>query len=89
MREEDLERLYVRLEKPLCNVVFRWVWNMDEAQDLVQDAFVRLWRMRTRVDLRSGESNSDRDVASAGFAAPGFVRGSIAIHAREVGPDLK
>jgi hypothetical protein len=38
MREDDLERLYARLEKPLCNVVFRWVWNMDDAQD----AFVRL-----------------------------------------------
>ena len=50
MREEDLERLYARLEKPLCNVVFRWVWNMDDAQDVVQDAFVRLWRMRDRID---------------------------------------
>ncbi len=50
MREADLERLYARLEKPLCNVVFRWVWNMDEAQDVVQDAFVRLWRMRDRID---------------------------------------
>jgi len=55
MREEDLERLYARLEKPLCNVVFRWVWNMDDAQDVVQDAFVRLWRMRARVDLDTVE----------------------------------
>jgi len=51
MREDDLERLYARLEKPLCNVVFRWVWNMDDAQD----AFVRLWRMRARVDLATVE----------------------------------
>ena len=51
MREEDLERLYAELEKPLCNVVFRWVWSMDEAQDVVQDAFVRLWRMRARVNM--------------------------------------
>ena len=55
MREDDLERLYARLEKPLCNVVFRWVWNMDDAQDVVQDAFVRLWRMRARVDLATVE----------------------------------
>ncbi len=55
MREEDLEQLYARLEKPLCNVVFRWVWRMDEAQDVVQDAFVRLWRMRERVDMDTVE----------------------------------
>ena len=55
MREEDLERLYTELEKPLCNVVFRWVWNIDEAQDVVQDAFVRLWRMRERVNMDTVE----------------------------------
>ena len=55
MREDDLERLYARLEKPLCNVVFRWVWSLDEAQDVVQDAFVRLWRMRARVDMDTVE----------------------------------
>ena len=55
MCEADLERLYARLEKPLCNVVFRWVWNMDDAQDIVQDAFVCLWRMRERVDLDTVE----------------------------------
>ena len=42
---------FTLLEKPPCNVVFRWVWNMDDVQDVVQDAFVRLWRMRARVDL--------------------------------------
>lgn len=55
MREEDLEQLYARLETPVCNVVFRWVWSMDEAQDVVQDAFVRLWRMRARVDMDTVE----------------------------------
>jgi RNA polymerase sigma-70 factor, ECF subfamily len=55
MREEELEQLYARLEKPLCNVVYRWLWSMDEAQDVVQDAFVRLWRMRRRVDMTTVE----------------------------------
>lgn len=55
MCEEELERLYARLEKPLCNVVYRWLWNMDEAQDVVQDAFVRLWRMRRRVEMATVE----------------------------------
>ena len=73
MREEDLEQLYARLETPLCNVVFRWVWSMDEAQDVVQDAFVRLWRMRARVDNghRRAADLQDR-------AQPGGVAASIA-----------
>ena len=55
MRETDLERLYERLEKSVYNVVYRWVWNADEAQEIVQDAFVRLWRMRERVEMRTAE----------------------------------
>jgi RNA polymerase sigma-70 factor (ECF subfamily) len=55
MREADLERLYVRLEKPLYNVVFRSVWSADEAHDVVQETFVRLWRMRERVELATVE----------------------------------
>jgi RNA polymerase sigma-70 factor (ECF subfamily) len=55
MSEADLEQLYSRLEKPLCNVVFRWVWSLDDAQDIVQDAFARLWRMRARVDMDTVE----------------------------------
>lgn len=50
-----LEELYVRLEKPIYNVVYRWVWDREEARDLVQEAFVRLWRMRLRVRLETVE----------------------------------
>jgi RNA polymerase sigma factor (sigma-70 family) len=55
MRETDLEQLYARMEKPLYNVVFRWSWNPEDAQDIVQEAFVRLWRMRQRVDMKTVE----------------------------------
>ena len=55
MREADLEQLYARLERPLCNVLYRWLWSMDEAQDVAQEAFVRLWRMRDRVRLETVE----------------------------------
>lgn len=51
----SLEQLYVRLEKPLYNVVYRWLWDPEESQDVVQEAFVRLWKMRTRVRLESVE----------------------------------
>lgn len=49
-RQSDLEALYRRLEKPLYNVVYRTVWDREEAHDLVQEAFARLWSMRARVD---------------------------------------
>ena len=49
MDKVELEQLYARLEKPLYNVVYRWVWRAEEAQEVVQEAFVRLWRMRDRV----------------------------------------
>lgn len=55
MDADDLERLYTRLERRLANVVYRWVWSMDEAQEIVQEAFVRLWHMRGRVDLATVE----------------------------------
>ena len=50
-----LEALFVRLEQKLFNVVFRWVWNSEEARDLVQEAFLRLWKMRDRVDVATVE----------------------------------
>ena len=53
--EVELEALYERLEKPVYNVVYRWVWNREEARDVVQDAFVRLWRMRKRVEMATVE----------------------------------
>ena len=55
MRQAQLEQLYSRLEKPVYNVVYRWIWQTEEAQDIVQEAFVRLWRMRERVDLATVE----------------------------------
>ena len=55
MNETDLERLYSRLEKPVYNVVYRWVWDREEARDLVQEAFVRLWKMRRRVVTETAE----------------------------------
>ena len=55
MSEADLEQLHARLEKPIYNLVYRWVWKPDEAQDIVQETFVRLWRMRGRVELQTVE----------------------------------
>ena len=40
---------YQALEKPLYNVVYRWVWDSTESQDIVQEAFLRCWRVRHRI----------------------------------------
>lgn len=50
-----LEELYRRLEKPLFNAVYRWLWDSAEARDVVQEAFVKLWDMAARVDLATVE----------------------------------
>ncbi|HEY8079881.1 MAG TPA: RNA polymerase sigma factor [Labilithrix sp.] len=48
-----LERLYVKLEKPMFNVVYRWLWNAADAREVVQDAFLRVWKARERVELET------------------------------------
>ncbi|MCH9680643.1 MAG: sigma-70 family RNA polymerase sigma factor [Deltaproteobacteria bacterium] len=45
-----LERLFVEHEQPLFNVVLRWTWNREDAAEIVQEAFGRLWAMAGRVD---------------------------------------
>jgi RNA polymerase sigma-70 factor (ECF subfamily) len=51
----QLEELYTRLEKPIYNVVYRWVWDREEARDLVRGSFIRLWRMKRRVQIETVE----------------------------------
>jgi len=49
------EALYRRLERPVYNVVYRWVWNAESARDLVQEAFLRLWDHRHGVRVETAE----------------------------------
>ena len=51
----SLENLYLELEKPLFNVVFRYLWNKEEAQDLVQEAFVKLWKRKDKVEIKTAK----------------------------------
>lgn len=48
--EAELEALYLRLEKPLYNFALRWVWNPGQAEEIVQEAFLRLWRHREQIE---------------------------------------
>lgn len=45
----SFDRLYLRLERPMYNVVYRRLWQVQDSHEVVQEAFVRLWDMRHRV----------------------------------------
>ena len=47
--------LYASLERRLFNVVYRILWNKAESQDIVQDAFLRCWRSRSRINTEGLE----------------------------------
>lgn len=51
--EAEWQALYARLEKPLYNVAYRYVWRSreakKEAQDIVHDAFLELWARREKM----------------------------------------
>jgi RNA polymerase sigma-70 factor (ECF subfamily) len=49
----EFEALYQRLEKPVFNVVYRWLWNTEEARDVTQEAFLKVWDARSRVRMES------------------------------------
>lgn len=49
------EALYLRLEKPVFNVVYRWLWNTEESRDVTQEAFMKLWDARRRVRVETVE----------------------------------
>ncbi|MBE2253896.1 MAG: RNA polymerase sigma factor [Myxococcus sp.] len=47
--QRRFEVLYLRLEKPVFNVVYRWLWSADDARDVTQEAFMKVWAARARV----------------------------------------
>jgi RNA polymerase sigma-70 factor (ECF subfamily) len=59
--KEALYACYRRVEQPLYNVIYRWLWQPQDCQDLIQEAFLRVWTRRDRVD----ESRLDRLVWTA------------------------
>ena len=54
--EAQLEQLYERLERRLYNAAFRYVWQQDDAVDVVQEAFMKLWEARDRVRKDGAEA---------------------------------
>ncbi len=46
LADGDWQALYRRLERSLFNLAYRYVWQREEAQDVVHDAFLRVWARR-------------------------------------------
>lgn len=64
IREKDHEAfhtLYVTTFEDLVNYAYRYVFDSDEAQDIVQSAFLQLWVSASKID-------PDRDVAAYLFS---------------------
>jgi RNA polymerase sigma factor (sigma-70 family) len=53
MSRQELEEMYVTLEKPLYNFALRWTWNRALAHDIIQEAFVRVWQRKETLDKRT------------------------------------
>lgn len=49
LAEAEWAALYQRLETPLYNAAYRYVWQRSDAQDLVQEAFLQLWQRRDQI----------------------------------------
>ncbi len=50
LREDALYASYRRLERPLYNVLYRQLWQAEDCQDVIHDAYVRVWERRAGVD---------------------------------------
>ncbi|SHF76187.1 RNA polymerase sigma-70 factor, ECF subfamily [Arenibacter palladensis] len=49
-REEAFDCIFRRYYKGLCAYATNYVYDLDQAQSLVQDCFVKLWANRDRAD---------------------------------------
>lgn len=50
LRQDALYASYRRLERPLFNVLYRQLWQAQDCQDVIHDAYVRVWERRDKVD---------------------------------------
>lgn len=46
LTEAQWQHLYQRLETPLYNLAYRYLWRTQDAEDAVHDAFLQLWARR-------------------------------------------
>lgn len=51
--ESALEELYLRWSKPLLNFLYRMCLDRAQAEDLMQEVFVKIWRAAPRYEPRA------------------------------------
>lgn len=49
--EDALYASYRRLERSLFNVLYRQLWQREDCQDVIHDAYLRVWARRDQVDV--------------------------------------
>ena len=50
LSEAALLACYQRLQTPLFNVLYRWLWHTQDCEDVMHDAYLRIWDQRQRID---------------------------------------
>lgn len=50
LRQDALYASYRRLERPLYNVLYRQLWQAEDCQDVIHDAYLRVWEKRDKID---------------------------------------
>ncbi|MET9363626.1 SigE family RNA polymerase sigma factor [Streptomyces sp. NPDC006632] len=63
MTDEEFEDFYAHAVKPLVGQVYLMTGDLHEAQDVVQEAFVRAWGRRNGLDAGAGPDAWVRTVA--------------------------
>lgn len=48
--EQDLLDCYQALERPLYNVLYRMLWQPQDCQDVMQQAFLQVWQQRDQLN---------------------------------------
>jgi RNA polymerase sigma factor (sigma-70 family) len=51
LTEREFKRLFDEHYQPLCNFAFRIIPDMDMVEDVVQDAFVKIWQKGDTIDI--------------------------------------
>lgn len=50
LRQDALYASYQRLERPLYNVLYRQLWHAEDCQDVIHDAYMRVWERGAGVE---------------------------------------
>lgn len=52
-RESAFEMLFKQYYQPLCNYAYSFLYDRDEAEEVVQSAFMNVWDKRQTIDVQS------------------------------------